>query len=394
MRRLLFYVIVLCLAIYLGVTLNKNSGYVLIAYHHWTIEMSLWFAIIAILAAYFFLHFIFRFIRIVIQSHGHLLRWYRQRKFIKAHTKTGGGLLALEESSWSEAENLLLSGAGHSTMPIINYLGAARAAQEQNNLKKRDDYLETALKKANASEKLAVYLAWARLEIQEKNYAHAETILLAILSTHKCNASALRMLQLIYTLNKNTTALYKIFPLLKKSKAFNKHELLSSEKILYLALFSEHKNDLHQLHKLWDDLEKENKKDHDVLLTFLQHLVELHDYAFSENLLERTLDKNYHSDFVTLYSHIPSKRAEKQLNNIKKWLKKHSQDACIYVAAGRIALRNKKPVEAKQFLLDSTKLKETTQAYRLLAKTYEQLGDQNARWDAMQKALSTPGETL
>lgn len=49
MIRVLFAFLILLAAVILGIQLNKDPGYVLIAINHWTIETTVWVAIFTLI---------------------------------------------------------------------------------------------------------------------------------------------------------------------------------------------------------------------------------------------------------------------------------------------------------------------------------------------------------
>ena len=57
--------------------------------------------------------------------------WLRLRREHQSYSKTQQGLTMLIEGRWSKAERLLLAGVSQSFEPLMNYLGAAKAAHEQ-----------------------------------------------------------------------------------------------------------------------------------------------------------------------------------------------------------------------------------------------------------------------
>ena len=62
MKQLLFYLLILTVAIFCGVHIAKDPGYALFAYQHWTVEMPLWLAIFLgvffVLALYYLISFL------------------------------------------------------------------------------------------------------------------------------------------------------------------------------------------------------------------------------------------------------------------------------------------------------------------------------------------------
>lgn len=53
MIRILIIFIVLLASVWLGIQLNRDPGYILIAINQWTIETTLWVAIIGVILAFF-----------------------------------------------------------------------------------------------------------------------------------------------------------------------------------------------------------------------------------------------------------------------------------------------------------------------------------------------------
>src|SRR5262245_58273880 len=141
MKRLLLFVIVLVISVFIGLKIKTDPGYLLLAHGKWTIEMPLWFGIIVIILIFLLLYWLFRFICAVFAVASRIKHWYERRNINKAHQQTNYGLIALTEGNWARAEKKLSQAADHSDTPLINYLAAARAAQEQGAFERRDSYL-------------------------------------------------------------------------------------------------------------------------------------------------------------------------------------------------------------------------------------------------------------
>jgi uncharacterized protein HemY len=104
--KIIFYVIILSLAILFGLMIKIDPGYVLIAYHHWTAEMPLWFAIIAVAIIFLLFHYGIR-IWIAIANIGERWHiWKIKRHFYREHPLTNNGFMDLIAENW---ENLVKS---------------------------------------------------------------------------------------------------------------------------------------------------------------------------------------------------------------------------------------------------------------------------------------------
>lgn len=77
MKKLIFILLLLAFSVWLGWKIQQDSGYVLVTYGHWSIECSLWTAIILLLLLFIVLYFCFRFIA---RSSALAQRWSRSCK--------------------------------------------------------------------------------------------------------------------------------------------------------------------------------------------------------------------------------------------------------------------------------------------------------------------------
>ncbi|WP_399361225.1 heme biosynthesis HemY N-terminal domain-containing protein [Thiohalobacter thiocyanaticus] len=59
---------------------------------------------------------------------------------MRARHSLNQGLLALSEGDWPRAEKLLVEHADDSESPLLNYLAAARAAQDQGRMPAANQY--------------------------------------------------------------------------------------------------------------------------------------------------------------------------------------------------------------------------------------------------------------
>ena len=165
MLRFIFIFIILLAAVWLGIKIHSNPGYLLIAFQHWTIEMPLWLSGTIIIASFIVLYILIQIIKGTWTLFSRFSRWSKQRRINKAWQRTHHGLIALASGDWRLAEKNLIRAANQTDVPIINYLSAAYAAQQQEAYDRRDDYLREIRPKDKLSE-LALGITQARLQFQ------------------------------------------------------------------------------------------------------------------------------------------------------------------------------------------------------------------------------------
>jgi HemY protein len=387
MRKLILYAVILVLAVWAGIYLSKDPGYVLISYHKWTAETSIWFALIAVLVLFGVLYYLLRFFYLLAKTHGHILRWHKQKQFVKAHTVTGAGLLALEEADWQSAESLLLKGVASSTIPVVNYLNAAKAAQEQGNYKKRDKYLEKALTIADGKEKLAVRLMKATLQLEHRQFDEALATLQKLKIQMPKHAHVLRQLQQVYVALEKWSELLEMLPLLRKRKVLEPEAQQQLEQAVYCKLFNKGGMNNKELRKLWKTVSKQQQLNSAIALAYVRQLMKVVQLDEAESVISNVLEEQFSERLVKCYGKLHKVSASKRLAKAESWLQKYGESVVLLTALCRIALDNNEPTKAKGFVERSLQIEETTVAYSLLASVYERKADQKACSQALNKAL-------
>ncbi|WBV63405.1 hypothetical protein PGH43_00370 [Legionella pneumophila 130b] len=130
MIRVLFAFIILLLSVFLGIQLNKDPGYVLIAINNWTIETTLWVSVFGLFFLFFLIYGLVQFCNKITRMPGMVNKWHSRRLAQKAQATTRKGLIEYSEGYWQKAKNHLIQALPNTDTPLLNYLTAARAAQK------------------------------------------------------------------------------------------------------------------------------------------------------------------------------------------------------------------------------------------------------------------------
>ena len=144
-----FYVILvlaIALALALGVGISKHTGYVLITYPHLLhYESSLWATLVALFAIGLAIYLIRVLWSLVTTSGGVVNPWSRRNRSRRVQIAIEQGQMDLAEGRWASAERHLHRAAEAERQPLLYYIGAARAANEQGRYEESDGLLERAL---------------------------------------------------------------------------------------------------------------------------------------------------------------------------------------------------------------------------------------------------------
>ena len=106
-------------------------------------------------------------------------------------------MIELSEGRWRQAERDLLRYVEHSDTPLLNYLAAARAGQQQHAYERRDEYLHLA-QSSMPSADVAVALTQAELQLAHQQHEQALATLTRLRAIAPRHTYALRLLVRVY----------------------------------------------------------------------------------------------------------------------------------------------------------------------------------------------------
>ena len=130
MRLLVLIIISLLLAVAVGNYAEHDGVQMIITISGWTIQTSFSFFVISIVILFLLFYFLLRVISRFWNMPGQLGSWKKGRHQRLSEKYLSRGLMALVEGNWNKAEVSLTKGAPYSQAPLVNYLAAARAAQQ------------------------------------------------------------------------------------------------------------------------------------------------------------------------------------------------------------------------------------------------------------------------
>jgi len=380
MKRFIIFLLVLIAAVWLGITIAKDPGFALFAYNNWTVEMPLWLAglllVTAFLVGYGFIQLFKAFANVGKRIKG----WRLDHKINSALRKTNRGLLELAEGKWETAEQLLIAGVEHNNTPLINYLAAARAAQEQGAYERRDDYLRLAHESTPGAE-VAVSLTQAQLQLSHHQLEHGLATLRHLQNVVPRHAYVLKLLKQLYGELGDWKSLLELLPELRKRKVISAENIDQLEKQVYHGILIDAVNnqDKKELDKLWKNIPRNLHQEKALVIPYVESLLGFGDHHAAETILRDCLKNSWDSELVSLYGLVKSEKPAKQMEIAENWLRSHGNSPALLLCLARICMRNQFWGKTKDYLQTSIELEPTAAAYAELGKLYEELGKaQNA----------------
>ncbi len=378
MKRLISALVLIALAVALVSMLNKNNGYALLGYGPWTVEGSLALFILLDLALFLVLYFAVRTLVRIWFIPERWQEWKKGRQRQRAQNSLTNGMLDLAAGRWKEAEQKLTKYAEVSDKPILNYLGAARAAQERGAFAKRDSYLKLA-QESMPAEVLAVSLTQAELQLSHDQMEQALATLIHLREIAPRHDHVLKLSKELYLRLEDWSALRGLLPEMAKSDAIGKEDLRRLEVKVYLGLMqrADAAGDKEELRGIWKQIPKHFCNQADMVEIYARHLLATGGVAEAERLLEETIAKGWDERLVELYGLVEDGNPSRQLSRAEGWLEGHRRSPALLLALAHVCLRSKLWGKARSYLEASIGIKPSAEAHQELGILLEQMGEKD-----------------
>lgn len=394
MKLLAITVITLILAVSIALFALENPGYILIAVGKWTLESTLAFAVVVLLAAFITSYYTIRFISRMRSVPGGLRFWQQRRRERKAMLSLTRGLIDLAEGHWEAAEKRVTRYVKEGHAPLLNYLAAARAAQGLGADQRRDHYLKLAHESHDGAD-IAVGLTQAELQLQHNQLEQALATLTHLQQLAPKHSQVLKVLAALYQQLGDWERLLELMPMLTRRKIFSSEELDKLNHQAYLSLLNSFvrqekqktEDNIQALSSTWLRIPKHYQHDKEILLTYVQRMLECGGSHQVEPLIRYALKHHRDEQLIKLYGLVEGTDISKQLSVAEGLLAGHEGDAVALLTAGRLSLRNKLWGKARSYLEASVNAKATTEAYNELGHLLEQLGEQELASSCYEKGL-------
>ncbi|MGO4001440.1 heme biosynthesis protein HemY [Pseudomonas fluorescens] len=401
MKRLYIIVfLVIAAAGALGLAIAQHAGYVLIAYNSFRYESSLWATLLLLAVIWLVLWGVKALIELVAVSSGVVNPWSNRNRSRRVQVAIEHGQLDLAEGRWASAQRHLQRAAEVERQPLLYYLGAARAANEQGRYEECDNLLERALERQPQAE-LAIALSHAQLQTDRGDTDGALTTLVAMHERHPHSVQVLRQLQRLHQQRGDWSSVIRLLPELRKDKALPASELAELERRAWgenLSLAA-HRDDsgavgLQSLNRAWQQLTSAQRQEPQLVLAYAEQLRQLGAEVEAEEVLRTALKRHYDSHLARLYGLLRGSDPARQLQTAEAWLKDHPNDPSLLLTLGRLCLQTSLWGKARDYLESSLRLQRNPEACAELARLLAQLGDTERSNQLFQEGLGLLDERL
>jgi len=387
MKLLITAIIALLASVAIALFAKDDPGYIMVNYGSWTMEASLVLVLSVGIVGYIVLYYATKLLGGTIKSPLKLLSWNSNRKECNSRMANAKGMIYLAEGNWKKAEQCLSQNAQAGELPVLNYLGAARAAQKLGAKDRRDHYLKMARQLA-PRDSIAVSLTQAELLMSNGQLGEAAESLKLLRQFAPKNETILKQLAKLYTKMGDWNKLIDILPALRKNHILSVFDLDRLEQMAYAELLKCAGHDTGLLISAWHRTPRRIRKQESVLLEYSHALVGHGEGHQSEELIFQVLNKNWSDELCYLYGIIKGNNLDRQYKNAEKLLRTQRTNPVLLLTLGRLSLRSGELDKARSYLEASMHADPQPETCKELAALLEQTGEQEMAIEYYRKGLS------
>lgn len=377
---------ILLFSVWLGVHLQGDSGYVLLTIHHWTIESTLLVAAGILVITFMIFHLLLVLLSWIGSFPSSVGHWRTKRRALASQTKTRQGLIEFSEGHWKNAKNYLIKALPDADTPLLNYLTAARAAQEMGDHQMRDDFLREA-QQCMPEAKIAVELTQAQLQLANRQWEQALATLRHLKDLSPNHPYVLKLLVELYQEVKDWPQLIILLADLKRNQVVTGEAFSQLQHRAYLQALSDvvKQSNLLAVDAFFYNMPKHLMQEAEFVFVYCSYLLSRHEDVKAEQRLRECLRQEFNESLVELYGKIQTNVA--RLEFLESLLKKNPHSAALRLALGRLSCRHQLWGKAKTYFEESIQLKAIPVAYLELAQLLEQLNDKSGAFGMYRQGL-------
>lgn len=388
LRPLLVFMVFLILFAGIILYVMQAPGLAVFTYGDVMIELPLVRFVVGAFVAVIALYLALRLLGLVFNAPLRLRAARSRRRQRKAAEDTSQGLAKFASGDWRQAEKLLIRGVDESRSAHINYIWAARAAQQSGNHEMRDRYLEQAEK--SMPEKQAILdILRAEFLLQQDLPEQALACIEPYSGKIANNSKIAGMFASAYQQLHDWQQLAGIIPELEKNHGIRPETLEKIRKTAACGLL-----DASRRGETAEDIEHLGKRfrstitaDDTLAVAYVEALRVQGRHRAAAAWVTDVLDSRWCPELVRQFGLLEHADATSALQQAEQWIAQHDHDAGLYLTLGRLCKRAELWDKAKNYLessLDSEPLAETCTE---LAALHERLNETETAYHYTKKGL-------
>lgn len=371
--KFLIWLLVLFAAAVAVTLAAHNSGYVLLVYPPYRIEMSLTMFVFGLLAAFVLTYLLVRLVSAAVRLPQYVRTFRAERAQSKGRAAMLEALTAFFEGRYAAAEKAAARAMELGENSGLNSIIAARAANELRDFDKRDAYLAKAQGKTVGEETMRL-MAKAEFNLDQKQPQSALSALKELSdSGFRKHIGALNLELKAQQQARNWDAVLDVANQLEKRNAINTSMATQMRQQAWLEKLRTCAHDGALLRSVWKSMPIEFKRRNKIAAEAARTFMQLGECAMARSLLTESLNAEWNSELITLYGECLEGSVIAQIDQAERWLNSHHDDAGLLLALGKLCLHQELWGKAQSYLDASISIQPSRDAYTALAQLAEKL---------------------
>ncbi|MFO1407602.1 MAG: heme biosynthesis HemY N-terminal domain-containing protein [Steroidobacteraceae bacterium] len=365
--------------------LLADPGYVAIRGGHTLAEMTLPVFVLLLAATYFAA----RALGGAVGARRRLAEARAERRRRRARLDTERGLLHLAAGNWRSAEELVSRAAPDADAPAVNYLVAARAADLQDSIARRDEWLARAQEHA-PEERAAALVTLAEMQLRRGQDAAAAATLEQLDASGDLNSRGLELLARLYPRLGRGEQLLAMAPRLRAAKELPEsqvNELLAQVQLEGMRGAGE-RGDAEALHREWSGLPRGVRRLPAAVATYARGAMACGDHPAAERALRELIEETPDPAAIRLYGELVLGDPLAPLERAEAWLRRRPEDAELLSTCARLCLRAELVGKARSYLEASLARRPNSEVSLILADLLDALGEREEAAECLRKAVT------
>ena len=360
-----------------GLMMLRNSQDLVILWgNSVTIETSTFALVFGLLATFIIGYCALMVLSWVFSMPRRVAKAREQKRLTQAQNQLNSGLVSLVEGHWDQAEKALVASVYDSETPLLNYLGAARAAHMKQNYLKRDEYLKAASAYGEEAE-IAVAVSQAAMQMESEQIEQARATLIHLRELSPEHPYPNQLLAKVYLLQEDWRQLAQLVPELVASNPAGTDEYVPYMQRAVTGLFESTagKQDLPALEAIWKHFPEVLQAETYALEAYCKALTNAGGGDLAAPLLEARIDQQPQRDLVACYGRIQHRYPEQALTHAKQWQPAMAGDPEYMLCMARLSQQCKAMAASADYYEQALGLAPNKRVYYEFAELLWKMGD-------------------
>jgi HemY protein len=311
------------------------------------------------------------------------------RRHARARDDLDRAVLEMAAGRWKDSEDLATRNAATAVSPATHWLLAARAAELQGAVERRNEWLSRA-REASADEPGPVLVTAAEMNLKRGALDAALEALQTLEKLGSLNPRALLLLARVLRSRGDFDRLHDLEPKLRETRGIAPAQVDEIMDTLYVDMLkvAADRGGRAATDAVWAEATRAARRRAPVVVAYARALAKHGDAAGAVKALEDLLDAEWHEPAVQLYGEIDGGDVLARLRRGEEWLRARREDPALLVACARLCVGAELYGKARSYLETSHLLRPRAETAQLLAHLLERLGERDRALKVLHDGLA------